>query len=142
MFAGANAGIGKETARDLYKRGARVIMLCRSLERAAAAAVDIRADGSSGSGSSGSGRLVVQKLDLASLDSVRECARNLLEKEDKLDILVNNAGMLNFNNRELTADGFETTFATNHLGHFLLTELLMPLIKKSAAAASGFRSRY
>lgn len=114
----------------------------------------------------------VEKLNLASLKSVRDCAQRLLEKEDKIDILINNAGELKnkgwleyvFKNpdkgiwnltwianifesftgllsatREVTEDGYELTFATNHLGHFLLTELLKPLILKSSA--SGFHPR-
>ena len=71
--------------------------------------------------------------------SVRSCAERLLESLEAVDILVNNAGT-GGGERVVTEDGFERTFATNHLGHFLLTELLLPLLKKSEEA--GFRPRY
>ena len=85
LIAGANTGIGKETAIDLAKRGARVIICCRDMTRAEAAAKDIRKD-------SGNDLVEVAQLDLASLKSIRKCAENLLEKEDKIDYLINNAG--------------------------------------------------
>ena len=74
------------------------------------------------------------------MKSVRSCADRLLESLEKIDILVNNAGIGGSDERKSTEDGFELTLATNHLGHFLLTELLMPLLKKSAE--SGFKPRY
>ncbi len=77
------------------------------------------------------------KLDLSSLKSVRECADRILEKEAKLDLLVNNAGVMMTPAELRTEDGFDAQFGTNHLGHFLLTELLLPLIKKAAAAVEG-----
>ena len=77
-------------------------------------------------------------LDLASLKSVRKCAESLMESEGKIDYLVNNAGIF-VTDRTLTEDGYEMHFGANHLGHFLLTELLLPLLKKSAA--SGFQPR-
>ena len=70
--------------------------------------------------------------------SVRECAKKLLDNEEKIDILINNAGVMNCPNWK-TEDGFDMQFGTNHLGHFLLTELLMPLLKESVA--SGFHPR-
>ena len=85
MITGANTGIGKETAIDLAKRGARVIICCRDMTKAEAAAKDIRKD-------SGNDLVEVAQLDLASLKSIRKCAENLLEKEDKIDYLINNAG--------------------------------------------------
>ena len=127
---GANTGIGKETALDLSKRGAKVTILCRSPEKASAAARDIGQQ---------SGNVVnVEQLNLASLKSVRECAQTLLEKLPQIDILVNNAGV-GMCPQAKTEDGFDLLFGTNHLGHFLLTELLMPLLKKSAD--SGNRPR-
>ena len=82
--------------------------------------------------------LVFYKLDLASLESVRNCAKEIMHNEDKIDILINNAGIMICPNWK-TEDGFDMQFGTNHLGHFLLTELLMPLIKKSEE--SGFHPR-
>lgn len=130
LHLGANTGIGKETALDLSRRGARIIMLCRSLEKANATAEEIK--------TVTKGVVDVQELDLASLKSVRNCAKALLEKEEKIDILINNAGVMLCPNWK-TEDGFDMQFGTNHLGHFLLTELLLPLLRKSAD--TGFHPR-
>jgi retinol dehydrogenase-12 len=112
-------------------RGARVIILCRSIDKGKEAVEEIFKE---------TGKTVeVEKLDLASLKSVRECAQKLLEKEEKIDILVNNAGIMTCPNWK-TEDGFDMQLGTNHLGHFLLTEMLLPLLKKSAA--TGFHPRY
>lgn len=130
VITGCNTGIGKETAHILSKRGARIIMLCRNVEKAEAAAQEIRSD---------TGNVVnVMSLDLASLESVRNCAEKLLEAEDQIDILINNAGIMLCPELR-TKEGFEMQFGTNHLGHFLLTELLLPKLRKSAA--SGFNAR-
>jgi retinol dehydrogenase-12 len=111
-------------------RGARVIILCRSIDKGKEAVEEIFKE---------TGKTVeVEKLDLASLKSVRECAQKLLEKEEKIDILVNNAGIMTCPNWK-TEDGFDMQLGTNHLGHFLLTEMLLPLLKKSAA--TGFHPR-
>ena len=88
-FSGANTGIGKETALDLAKKGARVILLCRSLEKAKKAVEDIKKQVAAA-------QLTVHQLDLASLKSVRNCAQTLIDTEDRIDILVNNAGKKNF----------------------------------------------
>ena len=130
-LSGANTGIGKETAQDLVTRGARVIILCRSLQRGDGAAKDILQK---------TGKTVeVEKLDLSSLKSVRECAGLLLQKLDRIDILINNAGVM-YTGHVKTEDGLDMQLGTNHFGHFLLTELLMPLVKKSAG--TGFRPRF
>ena len=134
FISGANSGIGKETAADLYKRGARVIMLCRSEEKANSAINSIKETMSNSNGT-----LSFEQCDMSSMSSVRKCAERLLEYVDKIDILVNNAGIVWDWGREVTDDGFELTFATNHLGPFLLTDLLVPLLKKSAD--SGFTPR-
>ncbi len=131
LVKGANTGIGKETATELSKRGARLLLLCRNLEKAQKVAHEITEQTS--------GSVECFELDLGSLKSIRECARKLLEKEDRIDILVNNAGVFGTSYSK-TEDGFELHFGVNHLGHFLLTHLLMPLIKNSGA--SGFRARY
>ncbi len=123
---GANTGICKGTALELCRRGARVLMLCRSMDRANAAREDIVKETGAG------GNVVIYQLDLASLESVRKCSAEIAEKEDKIDILVNNAGLVT--PQWKTKDGFDMIFGTNHLGHFLLTELLRPVIKKAATA--------
>ncbi|XP_051921631.1 retinol dehydrogenase 12 isoform X2 [Hippocampus zosterae] len=124
LVTGANTGIGKETCREMARRGARVVMACRDLSRADQAAEDIRK-------STGNGNVVVRHLDLASLYSVRQFAKDFLDSEDRLDILINNAGVM-MCPKWLTEDGFETQFAVNHLSHFLLTNLLLPKLKSSA----------
>ncbi|CAH1263546.1 RDH12 [Branchiostoma lanceolatum] len=123
IVTGSNTGLGKETARDLARRGARVILACRDVTKAEAAAEDIRK-------TTGNGNVVVLKLDLSSLASVREFAAGINEREDRLDILINNAGIMMCPQWK-TKDGFEMQFGTNHLGHFLLTNLLLDLLKKS-----------
>ena len=111
-------------------------MLCRSEERADSAIKWIT-DNALGDDN---GILIFEQCDLSSMKSVRKCADRLLNTLDKIDLLVNNAGILWDWGRKETEDGFELTFATNHLGHFLLTDLLVPLLKKSVE--SGFTARY
>ncbi|XP_056335691.1 retinol-DH_like_SDR_c domain-containing protein isoform X1 [Danio aesculapii] len=124
VITGANTGIGKETARDMAMRGARVVMACRDLSKAEKAAAEIRR-------STGNGDIVVRHLNLASLYSVRQFAHQYMASEDRLDILINNAGVM-MCPKSLTEDGYETQFAVNHLGHFLLTVLLLDMLKKSS----------
>ncbi|XP_051235398.1 retinol dehydrogenase 11 isoform X2 [Dicentrarchus labrax] len=124
LITGANTGIGKETALDMAQRGARVILACRDMTRARIAADEIRQQ-------SGNGNVVVKKLDLSSLQSVRDLARDVQENEERLDILINNAGIM-MCPKSKTEDGFEMQFGVNHLGHFLLTNCLLDLLKKSA----------
>ncbi|XP_008303251.1 retinol dehydrogenase 13-like [Stegastes partitus] len=123
LITGANTGIGKETALDMARRGARVILACRDMTRARIAADEIRQR-------SGNGNVVVKRLDLASLQSVRDLAKDVQENEERLDILINNAGIMMCPKWE-TEDGFEMQFGVNHLGHFLLTNCLLDLLKKS-----------
>jgi len=130
VITGSNSGIGKITAHELSKKGARVIMLCRNVE----AANNVKREITKNTGH----QVDVKKMDLASLQSVRECANALLEEEDKIDILINNAGVMACPELK-TEDGFEMQFGTNHLGHFLLTEMLLPLLRKSKA--TGFTPR-
>ncbi|XP_034433152.1 retinol dehydrogenase 13 isoform X2 [Hippoglossus hippoglossus] len=124
LITGANTGIGKETALDMAQRGARVILACRDMTRARIAADEIRQK-------SGNGNVVVKKLDLNSLQSVRDLAKDVEESEEHLDILINNAGIMMCPQWK-TEDGFEMQFGVNHLGHFLLTNSLLDLLKKSA----------
>ncbi|XP_072514840.1 dehydrogenase/reductase SDR family member 13 [Salminus brasiliensis] len=119
VITGANTGIGKSTAMDLAKRGARVILACRDQQRAEAAVSDIKKE-------SGNNEVLYMHLDLANLQSVRSFAENFLKAESRLDILINNAGLVM---RGKTKDGFGMIFGVNHLGHFLLTVLLLERLK-------------
>ena len=123
IITGGNTGIGKETAIDLAKRNARVILACRSQEKGKKAEVDVRRE-------SGNSNVYFRKLDLASFDSVRQFAKEVLSEESRIDILINNAGVM-YCSFQKTVDGFETQFAVNHLGHFLLTHLLLDKIKQA-----------
>uniref|UniRef100_A0A8C1WRZ3 Zgc:112332 n=1 Tax=Cyprinus carpio TaxID=7962 RepID=A0A8C1WRZ3_CYPCA len=124
IITGANTGIGKETVRDLAKRGARVIMACRDLEKAEEARKELMED-------SGNQNIVANKLDLSDTKSIRAFAELINKEEKQVNILINNAGIMMCPYSK-TADGFEMQFGVNHLGHFLLTYLLLDLLKKSA----------
>jgi len=126
VITGANTGIGKICALDMAKRGGKIILLCRSQERGEAAAEEIRKETKA--------EVIFHKCDLASLASVRECAEQLNNSLPKIDILLNNAGVM-MCPLTRTEDGFEMQIGTNHLGHFLLTNLLMPLLKRAAPDA-------
>ncbi|KPI93513.1 Retinol dehydrogenase 13 [Papilio xuthus] len=130
IITGSNTGIGKETALDFYKRGARVILACRSLERGEEAKKEIEEKCKD---LPEIGTLVLEKCDLSSLKSVRDFSQKVLDTEPHVNILVNNAGVMMCPKGE-TEDGFETQFGTNHLGHFLLTMLLLPRIRNSVPA--------
>jgi retinol dehydrogenase 12 len=123
IVTGANTGLGKATAVELAKRGGKVYIACRSEERAKAALVEIQEK-------SGSQNVHYIQLDLASLESIRNFSRKFHEIESRLDILVNNAGLLTGEGK--TADGFDMTVGVNHLGVFLLTNLLLDLLKAAA----------
>ena len=126
IFLGCNVGIGKITALELAKLGAKIIMGCRNQQSGEEAKQSIITD-------SKNDNIILKKLDLSSFESVRAFANEVMQEEERIDILVNNAGVmaLPFG---LTVDGFEKQFAINHLGHFLLTNLLLDLLKKSDAA--------
>ncbi|KAM7422139.1 hypothetical protein PAMA_010284 [Pampus argenteus] len=126
IVTGANTGIGKFVALDLARRGARVILACRNESRGTTALKEIREK-------SGNSDVHLRLVDLSSLDSVREFAERILKEEKALHILVNNAGVSGLP-RQITKDGLEASFATNHLGPFLLTNLLLDLMKHSAPA--------
>ncbi|XP_054152560.1 retinol dehydrogenase 11-like [Oppia nitens] len=126
VITGANTGIGKVTALELSKRGAKIIIGCRDVEKATKAVNDIKTDNPDAD-------IVVHKLDLSSLKSVRMFADEVKQCVDRLDILVNNAGVMMCPEWK-TMDGFELQFGTNHLGHFLLTMHLLPLIKQASTA--------
>jgi NAD(P)-dependent dehydrogenase (short-subunit alcohol dehydrogenase family) len=124
LVTGANSGIGKVTAEALARRGARVVIVCRNRERGEPALEEIGKK-------SGNSRVELMTCDFASQKQIRRLAEEFLSKNDRLDVLVNNAGLMR-RYRETTEDGLEMTFAVNHLGYFLLTNLLLDLLKKSA----------
>jgi NAD(P)-dependent dehydrogenase (short-subunit alcohol dehydrogenase family) len=124
VITGGNAGIGKETAVALAQQGANVVITARDARRGREAVEDVRER-------SGSDRVEVMALDLADLASVRDFACDFTAQHDRLDVLVNNAGLIQTSRTE-TVDGFETTFGVNHLGPFLLTQLLLDQIRASA----------
>ncbi len=122
LVTGANAGLGLETSRVLAAKGARILLGCRSQERAETAIEDIRSEVPDAD-------LKFIPLDQASLASFREAAK-LVNKEKRLDVLVNNAGVMS-PPYSLTEDGFELQFGVNHLGTFALTGLLLPKLAKT-----------
>ncbi|XP_056594658.1 retinol dehydrogenase 12 [Triplophysa dalaica] len=124
IVTGANTGIGKETAKDLAKRGARVILACRDMFKADQAASDIRREVENAI-------VVTCKLDLADTKSICDFAELIYNTEKSLNFLINNAAVA-ICPYSTTADGFEMQFGVNHLGHFFLTFLLMDLLKHSA----------
>jgi len=127
---GANSGIGLEVARDLYKRGAKVILTCRSQEKGDATIKEIKKSDNDGPKV---GKLVFEQLDLASFSSVEDFCRRITKKEKSIDILINNAGVFTME-RFVTGDGIEQTFQVNHLSPFLLTNILIDLLKASGDA--------
>lgn len=144
IITGANSGIGKETAKDLAGRGARIIMACRNLETANA----VKGEGDLKQSiilytkwhslyldeiikETNNNKVLVKKLDLGSQKSVREFAADIVKTEPKIDVLIHNAGMALAFRGQTSEDGVELTMATNHYGPFLLTHLLIDVLKKS-----------
>jgi NAD(P)-dependent dehydrogenase (short-subunit alcohol dehydrogenase family) len=136
LVTGVSAGIGVETARSLAAHGAQVVGAARDLAKAEAATAQVRKDAAHG----GSFKLVA--LDLASLASVRACAGALLDKGEFFDVVIANAGVM-ATPLGHTADGFETQFGTNHLGHFLFVNRIAPLMRAGSRlinlSSSGHR---
>src|SRR6185295_16123892 len=126
LVTGANTGIGWYTVRDLAKKGATVVMTARDKAKGEAALEKVRAEVPGA-------QVELLLLDLADLGSVRRAAEEFRKRHDRLDVLVNNAGLMK-QKRETSKDGLELTFQSNHLGHFLLTKLLLDLLKASAPA--------
>jgi retinol dehydrogenase-12 len=124
VITGANTGIGKVTATELARRGAHVILACRSLDKARPVVEEIQRV-------TGNPRVELVRLDLGDLASVRACAEELLARNIPIHGLINNAGLAA---RGKTKDGFELTFGTNHLGHYLFTRLLLPRLQEAGRA--------
>ena len=124
MVTGANAGMGKEISLALAAMGASLVMVCRNRERGEAARAEVMS-------ATGSQKVDLLVADLSSQKDIRALARDFNTTHHRLDVLVNNAGM-SLPRRQETADGIETVFATNHLGPFLLTNLLLPVLTASA----------
>jgi retinol dehydrogenase-12 len=127
LVTGATSGIGEVTARELAQQGAHVIILARNSEKAAKTQRAIIA-------ATGNQQVDVVLADLSVLQQVRDVATELHAKYPRIDVLINNAGLMFGAEREVSADGYEMTLATNHLGPFLLTSLVFDLLQKSPAA--------
>ncbi len=127
IITGANSGIGKAAAIQLAKSGATVILACRSAERGAQALAEVRE-------AANSQRVELLRVDMASQASVRQFAAEFSSRHKRLDVLIHNAANFDHSQRKpvLTEDGLETVFATNHVNIFLLTQLLLDMLKASA----------
>jgi NAD(P)-dependent dehydrogenase (short-subunit alcohol dehydrogenase family) len=126
VVTGATGGLGYETALGLVVAGAEVLLTGRNVEKGQAAVERIKR-------AVPSAKVRFEMLDLASLASVRAFAAMMVATGQPLDLLINNAGVMDLPGRRLTEDGFEQQFATNHLSHFALTGLLLPLLRKAEA---------
>src|ERR1700722_14647463 len=122
LVTGVSAGLGVETARALAAHGAQDIGAAGHLAKTQPATEQVRAQAASG------GSLSLVQLDLASLDSVRRCAGGLLEAGKPFDVIIANAGVMACP-KSKTVDGFETQFGTNHLGHFVLVNRIVSLLR-------------
>jgi retinol dehydrogenase-14 len=124
LITGANSGIGFEAAVRIARMGAHIVMVARDRQKAETAIVAARER-------SGSDKFSLMLCDMSSMSGVRRLAAEVLATIPRLDVLVNNAGSVN-DARHITGEGLEQTFAANYVGHFLLTQLLLPLLKASA----------
>jgi NAD(P)-dependent dehydrogenase (short-subunit alcohol dehydrogenase family) len=126
LVTGATDGLGKRVARELAAQGATVLLHGRNRERLEATSEEVRSR-------TGSEKLRYYLADFSSLGEVRELAEQVLSEHDRLDVLVNNAGIISRERNE-SEEGYELTFAVNYLSHFLLTSLLLPLLRDSIPA--------
>ncbi len=126
VVTGANSGIGYQTALELARKGATVVMACRNPDKAQDALTRILAQVPSA-------KVELAALDLSDLKSVKAFAAAFLARGEALDLLVNNAGIMAPLTRKVSPDGFEIQMATNHFGHFALTALLVPALKRAKA---------
>ncbi len=139
VITGANTGLGYETAAALAEHGAHVVLAVRNLDKGKDAAARISA-------TSPRGEVMLQELDLTSLESIRAAADQLRSDHDRIDLLINNAGVM-WTPKSTTKDGFELQFGTNHLGHFAFTGLLLDRLLPVAGSrvvtvsSSGHRIR-
>ncbi len=124
IITGANSGIGKETTLALSRMNAQVVMVCRNEKKGQEVLQEIKKE-------IPNGKIELMICDLSSQDSIRQFVTTFNETHDRLDVLINNAGVMLFK-REVTPDGYENMFAINHLGPFLLTNLLLDKLKASA----------
>jgi NAD(P)-dependent dehydrogenase (short-subunit alcohol dehydrogenase family) len=126
LVTGATDGLGRSIARELAAKGATVLLHGRNMARLRATLDGVRED-------TGNEKLRYYLADLSSLETARDLAERILSDEDRLEVLINNAGII-VQERKESEDGHELTFAVNYLSHFLLTRLLLPLLKDSAPA--------
>jgi len=120
-------GLAYESAKALAKANAEIIILARSLDKAKENVEKLKAE-------TGNQKISVQYMDLCKFDTIRAFAKSYIESKKPIHVLMNNAGVLALRERKVTEDGNEVQFQTNYLGHFLLTHLLMPVLKQSAPA--------
>ncbi|MEM7464821.1 MAG: SDR family NAD(P)-dependent oxidoreductase [Pseudomonadota bacterium] len=123
VITGGTSGLGQESARVMAGKGAKVIITGRNMDKARSVADEIDGD------------LTVEELELGSFDSIKAFAQRILAAHPKIDILINNAGVMACPYAE-TSDGFELQFGSNHLGHFLMTKLLMPALGEGSRVVS------
>lgn len=128
IITGGNTGLGLQAAKEISRKGGTVIIACRTTAKGEKAISEIK------SNIGVSSKLEVMKLDLSDYDSVRHFVQEFNSKFGRLDILMNNAGIVNQNEKGITKDGSETQMGTNHLGHFLLTLLLIDILIKTPEA--------
>ncbi len=126
LITGGNDGIGKWTAIGLAQMGAEVIIACRNMSKAEKAVAEIR-------NKSNNANIKAFPCDLSSFESIQQLASQFQATHDQLDVLINNAGLFT-SQLEHTKEGFEMQFGVNHLGHFLLTQLLLPSLQKAEKA--------
>lgn len=129
VITGGASGLGTETARAMASKGAHIVIPARDMAKGESAAGQIRA-------ATGNEKIDVMELDLGSMDSIRAFADAFLARYDRIDLLINNAGVMACPYGE-TADGLEMQFGTNHIGHFLMTNLLMPAILAGGESGGG-----
>lgn len=124
LITGANSGLGLEASKVLSKKGAQIIMAVRNLQKGKEAAEKIKQENPSA-------KLDIMVLDLADFNSIKKFSEEVHSKYSQIHILMDNAGIMAPAKRELTKQGFEAQFGTNHLGHFLLTGLLLDILKNT-----------
>ena len=135
LITGANSGLGFEATKVLSKKGAHIIMTARNLQKGNEALEAIKKENPNA-------KLDLMQLDLADFYSIRNFSNEFHSKYSKLDVLVNNTGVMNPPKREVTKQHFSVQFGTNHLGHFLLTGLLLDILKNTPNSRVSVQSIY